>query len=125
MCQRERLMQKRRKPQRRRTYLGGQAAFGQRYCAINCLVRDLSCDGARLVFSKHALIPDEFDLMMPLKGDSRRARIVWRYQTNVGVQFLDYDQGRRSIETARKIRALKEKNAALTRRIADLSEPAY
>lgn len=118
-------MQKRRKHQRRRTYLRGQAAFGQRYCAINCLVRNLSCDGARLLFSDHVFIPDEFDLMIPLKGDSRRARIVWRYQANVGVQFLDYDEGRRSVETARQIRTLKEKNAALTRRIADLSESAY
>ena len=59
-----------------------QAAFGQRYCAINCLVRNLSCDRARLVFSDHVLIPDEFDLMIPLKGDSRHVRIVWRYQAN-------------------------------------------
>jgi hypothetical protein len=118
-------MQKCRKHQRRRTYLGGQAAFGQRYCAINCLVRNLSCDGARLVFSDQVLIPDEFDLMIPLKGDSRRARIVWRYRASVGVHFLDHDEGRRSVETARKIRTLQQRNAALTRRIADLGEPAY
>jgi PilZ domain len=118
-------MQERRQHQRRRTYLGGQAAFGQRYCAQDCLVRNLSQNGARLIFSDHVLIPDEFDLMIPHKGDSRRARIVWRYQAYVGVQFLEYDHGRRSVGAARRIRALKEQNAALARRIADLSEPAY
>lgn len=118
-------MQTSRKHHRRRTYLGGQATFGQRYCAMNCVIRNLSQNGARLVFSDHVLVPDEFDLTIPHKGDSRRARIVWRYQANVGVQFLEYEDGRRSVETARRIRALKEQNAALTRRIADLSEPAY
>lgn len=121
----ERHVQPRRKHQRRRTYLGAQAAFGQRYCAINCVVRNLSHNGARLAISNHALVPDEFDLMIPHKGDSRRARIVWRCQANVGVQFLDPDVVRQSVETARQIRALREQNAALARRVADLSEPAY
>ncbi len=117
-------MQERREHQRRLTYLGGQAAFGWRYCALDCLVRNLSQNGAQLVFSEHPLIPDEFDLMIAHTGDSRRARIAWRYQAKIGVRFAAYDDGRRSVEAAREIRALREQNVVLTRRIADLSDPA-
>lgn len=118
-------MAERREYQRGRTYLRGQAAFGQRYCAVDCLVRSLSQNGAGLMFSDNALIPDEFDLVIPHKGDSRRARIVWRSRVTAGVKFLEYGPGRSSVEATRQIRALKERNAALMRRIADLSEPAY
>ena len=71
------------------------------------LVRNLSQNGGRLVFVDHTLIPDEFDLMIAPKGDSRRAGIVWRDQANVGVQFLEYDYAPRSVDATREIRALK------------------
>ena len=119
-------MQERRGQERRKTYLGGQTVYHQRYCAIDCLVRNLSQDGAWLVFADGEwILPSEFDLLIPHRGDSRPARIVWRKQADVGVQFLDYVEGRRSVEVARQINALKKQNVALARRVADLSEPAY
>jgi len=116
-------MDERRKLPRTRTYLGGRVTFGQRYCALDCLVRNLSQNGAYLAFSDHALIPDEFDLMIPHKGDSRRVRIAWRLQENVGIEFLQQDG--RSVEAAQQITALKAQNAALARRVSDLSEPVH
>ncbi len=62
-----------------RTYLGGRV-------------------GAHLVFSDHALIPGEFELMIPHKGDSRRVRIAWRLQDDVGIQFLEQVPDGRSAE---------------------------
>jgi hypothetical protein len=119
-------MQERRRQQRQKTYLGGQVAFRQRYCAIDCLVRNLSQDGARLVLSEGEwVLPTEFDLLIPHRGDSRAARIVWRNRGDVGVQFLDYLEDRSSVEATRRINTLKKQNTALTRRVADLSEPAY
>lgn len=122
-------MQERRRHQRGRTFLGGQVAFGQRYCIFDCLVRNLSQRGARLVFSAHALVPDEFDLAIPHRGDSRRARVIWRREADVGVEFLAYElaknQDRPSLETVRRIAALKQQNAALARRVAELNESAY
>lgn len=108
---------------RNRTYLSGQVAYRQRYCALDCLVRDWSPAGARLVFSEELVLPTKFDLVIPHKRDSQPARIVWRKGTEVGVRFLDNPDERPSVEVARSIQLLKKKNAALTRRIAELSEP--
>jgi hypothetical protein len=72
-----------------------------------------------------SVLPTDFDLMIPHRGDSRRARIVWRKQTDVGVQFMQYAEDRTPVEAARKINALKAQNAAFSRRVAQLSEPAY
>jgi len=119
-------MQERRRQQRRKTYLGGRTVFHQSYCAIDCLVRNLSQTGARLVFvDGEWILPSVFDLVIPHKGDTRTARIVWRKQADVGVRFLDDVEARPSMEAARRIIAVEKQNAALARPIAELSEPAY
>jgi hypothetical protein len=75
------------------------------------------------VLSQEELIlPTKFDLIISHKRDSQRARIVWRKRTAVGVRFLGNDEDRPSLEVARSIQSLKKKNAALTRRVAELSE---
>ena len=61
-------MEERRKTHRDRTYLGGQIAFDDRCCIADCLVRNLSPGGAKIVFSVSATIPDEFDLAIPRKA---------------------------------------------------------
>lgn len=100
----EQNMQERRRQRRRKTYLGGQTVYHQSYCAIDCLVRNLSQDGARLVFADGEwILPSEFDLVIPHRGDSRTARIVWRKQADVGVRFLDDVEARPFLEAARRI----------------------
>jgi hypothetical protein len=34
---------------RRRTYLGGKISFDDSYCVVECLIRDMSRNGARLI----------------------------------------------------------------------------
>lgn len=120
-------MQERRKHQRQKTYLGAQTVYDGRYCVIDCLVRNVSQDGARLVLADGEwILPTEFELLIPHKGDSRPARIAWRKQADLGVQFLaDVKSRRLPVEATRRLNALKKQNAALARRVADLSEPAY
>lgn len=116
-------MKDRRKQIRRRTYLGGQIAYRQRYCAIDCLVRNLSQDGARLVFGGQPMIPTEFELIISQSGETRRARLIWNKATEVGVQFAHQPVAAAlPIEAVKKIKALKEQNAALRNRVAELSE---
>jgi hypothetical protein len=56
---------------------------------IDCLVRNMSRNGAKLVFKARCFcLPGEFELMLPQKGESRRARIVWRQQDEAGIAFL-------------------------------------
>lgn len=117
-------MKERRKAHRGRTYLSGRVAFNKRGSTADCLVRNLSAGGAKIVFCGSATIPSEFDFTIHQKGDSRRTRIVWRREMEAGVMFLPSDAGSVvSIETARKIRRLEADREALARRVARLSEP--
>lgn len=56
---------------------------------MDCLVRDLSQNGAKLVLSETAILPSYFDLIMPQKGFKLRAELMWRDGDRVGVIFLD------------------------------------
>jgi hypothetical protein len=116
-------MQERRELPRRRTFLGARLAFNNQYCGIDCLVRDLTRDGARLVFKGPALLPGEFDLQLPQRGEQRRARIVWRQQDQAGVTFVaGGEEAVVSIAMARRIKKLEAERAALEARVAQLSE---
>jgi len=91
---------------------------------MECLVRNMSRQGARLVFGGPTEIPAEFEIMIRKRGESRRARIVWRQETEAGVTFaVPEEQSVVSIEAARRIRALEEEREALKKRVAQLSEP--
>jgi hypothetical protein len=117
-------MEERRKAHRDRTCLCGQAAFNDQRSTADCLVRNLSRGGAKIAFSGPMTAPNEFDFTIFQKGDSRRARIVWRRETEAGVLFLPSDDGSVvSLATAQKIRRLQSERDALARRVAQLSKP--
>ena len=117
-------MEDRRKNFRGRTYLRGQIAFNNSCSTADCLVRNLSAEGAKIVFSAPMTVPNEFELTIPQKGDSRGARVVWRDEGAAGVVFLAADSGFvASVEAGRKIRRLEVERDALARRVAQLGEP--
>jgi hypothetical protein len=116
-------MRERREHQRGRTYLGGRLAFNNQYCSVDCLVRNLSRNGAKLVFEGTVLLPGEFELMLPQKGESRRARVVWRQQDEAGISFLQpAGEGVVPLGMARRIKKLEAERAALETRVAELTE---
>lgn len=117
-------MSERRRDQRLRTYLGGRITFNNRFSTMDCLVRNLSQNGARLVFAGPVLLPFEFDIQIKNKGESRTARVIWCSETHVGVSIVEPELAKVvSIETARRIRKLEAERDALRRRVAELSEP--
>jgi len=117
-------MGERRRIPRTRTFLGGLVAFNDRCSTMECLVRNMSRDGARLVFGGTVEIPAEFDIMIRKRGDGRRAHIVWRMEAEAGVSFAAPEERRVvSIEAARRIRELEAEREALRKRVAQLSEP--
>jgi len=112
----------RRREHRGRTYLGGQVAFNNRWCTIDCLVRNMSQTGAKIEFAHAVLLPSEFDLIVSQKGDSRRVCVIWRQATALGVSFADPDAGAVvPIEWARQMRKLKTERDMLARRVRDLN----
>jgi len=56
---------------------------------IECLVRDRSAEGARLVFAHRVLrLPKEFSLGMLGDTDRRRCRLVWQKGFRAGVRIV-------------------------------------
>lgn len=117
-------MEERRRSRRMRTYLGGQVAFNQQCSILTCLVRNVSSEGAKLVFPKPVTIPSQFDLTIFQKGDSQSARIIWLAQDEAGVILRKAESAKIvSIEHARRIKTLEAERDSLVKRIAQLSEP--
>ena len=108
---------------RQRSYLGGRIAFNQHKLTMDCLVRNVSQEGAKLVFSGAVTLPHEFDLTIERKGVRVRARTIWRRADEIGVSFLCGNVQQRVVplNVARRLRGFEAENAALKRRVAQLS----
>lgn len=77
----------RREHMRRTVIKGARIIFNDRKSTLDCRVRDLTGDGARLDLTTQQLLPHEFDLH--LAGDpARRCGLRWARGTMVGVRFL-------------------------------------
>lgn len=122
------LGQERRKTLRTRSYLGGRVVFNHHASTMDCLVRNVSPSGAKLVFSGTALLPDRFEVYVARKDTTYAARIVWRTGDEAGVAFEDAPASNViSLETARQLRQLRQleaERATLGRRLAEIGEPA-
>ena len=78
-----------RREQFRRTVLkGARIIFNDRQSTLNCRVRDMTADGARLDLSTQQLLPHEFELQMA-GTPARRCGLCWARGTFIGVRFLE------------------------------------
>ena len=80
-------MGERRTSARQRSFLRGRILLNNRQVVLDCLVRDLSEHGARLIFSDSPSIPDVVELDIPQKDRMLRAHVQWRQGEEVGVTF--------------------------------------
>jgi len=55
---------------------------------VDCLIRDISADGATLSFSEAITMPHVFELHIPLKKQVMRAQLDWRNGDEMGVSFI-------------------------------------
>ena len=114
----------RRSEKRQRTYLGAQVVFNRRQSIYDCLIRNMSDSGARLVFAQAAMIPTAFELVVNKGGESRWTEIKWRTHLTAGVSFATMSASPFvSLQATRRIRQLEGEKAALKARVAELSEP--
>ena len=72
---------------RRSTLKTGTIIFNNSHCVVECTVRDLSEEGARLELPCHLDLPEVVILNIP-GGPSRDCEIVWLSNTKLGVRFL-------------------------------------
>jgi hypothetical protein len=82
-------MGERRQNARQRSFLRGCIYFNNRRSAVDCLIRDISDNGARAIFSSTVQIPDVVDLYIPQKEQTLRAVVQWRHGDEVGLAFGD------------------------------------
>jgi hypothetical protein len=80
-------MEERRTGRRDRTFLKGSIAFNNRNSTADCLIRNCSDQGAKIAFAEPFSLPAEIELSIPIKGQERRSRIVWRHGSEMGVRF--------------------------------------
>jgi hypothetical protein len=84
--------EQRRSNKRTRTLLEGRIVFNNRFSLIECTVRDISDSGAQISFAHPVEIPDDFDLEIPKRELSVRARVRWSNGKNYGVMFISSPQ---------------------------------
>jgi len=121
----EAVMNERRTSSRKKAFLQGRIFFNNRRTSLDCLIRDLSEQGAKLKFFSAVATPDVVELYIPNKDESYRARVQWRVGDDVGVVF-DVDEGASLVpgappaDWASRIHKLEHDLAVLQRKFNEL-----
>jgi hypothetical protein len=115
----EEKMQDRRANVRDRVLFGGRAEVDAR-SSMNCVVRNLSENGACVEVEGHAPVPDEINLTIARKGRSYLAHVIWREANRLGLAFrtMMSDPGASDLDA--RLRASERKKRQLQRRIKEL-----
>ena len=115
-------IERRREP-RQKCFLRGLIYFNNRRNVVDCLIRDISDRGARLVFSDAVTTPDVIELSIPQKEQMLRAQTVWRHGQEMGVAITDGVEAQPAAETgdlAARVVQLEKQVAALTLTVRQL-----
>lgn len=128
-------MSEHRKETRQRVFLKGRIVFNNGSSSFDCLVRDMSSSGARLVMSDATTLPEAFDLYIPQKDRTYRATLRWRREDGIGVTFEEPVRAAGSApapdpattEAAlamllKRVSELETENAALRRLLASMAQ---
>ena len=121
----------RRQSPRQKSFLKGRINNG--LTDVDCLIRDLSATGARLMFSGGITMPPIVDLHIPMKKQSMRARMQWRNGDEMGVSFIETAQAPASpaaaagddSELAERVAKLETEIVALRKTLARLRSEVF
>jgi hypothetical protein len=111
----------RRQSARDKVVYGGVAEMADSGASRECVVRNISKDGAHLEFSNNVALPKEsVRLTIARKGRSVLARIIWWRDNFVGVAFQSDSYELPGSDLAERLRQSEKKKRQLQRRIRDL-----
>jgi hypothetical protein len=86
---------------------GARVLSSQTDLICDCAIVDVSQGGARIAVLAAEMVPDEFLLAFSQKSDvSRRCKVAWRKDDEVGVIFLKTVDTAAAERTARRVRLL-------------------
>lgn len=108
---------------RARVIYGATIAFNDRQSTLDCVVRNFSPSGAKIVLENPALLPDQIDLSIARKGCSFLADIVWRSEKEAGLSFRQLGETNAPVplDWARRLRACEADRRSLKSRLQQLS----
>jgi hypothetical protein len=118
-------MSDRRHVKRIKSFLRGRVFFNSRNNSLDCMIRDVSKQGARILVSADVGIPDKVELYIPQKNASYDARVEWRRQDEIGLVFPVCVEGRDMpppADLSERVSSLEEEIAALRRLAARQNE---
>lgn len=95
----------RRCSQRQRALLTGKLATDGASLTIDCVIRNLSSDGALVETPSPHLIPNDLHLLQVREGVAWDAKVIWRRGNKVGLALLERHDLRDT--TARQLKALR------------------
>lgn len=71
-----------------RSFLRAEIIHSHGNSRTECTVRDLSDGGARVEAPASVTIPEYFELFIPMRNITRKARMMWRAGNEIGVSFV-------------------------------------
>jgi hypothetical protein len=80
-------MDDRRKHPRRRVLKEGKIVFADGMRVLDCTIRDMSPEGARLLIANTVGLPDQFKLYEKSSELLYSASVAWRQANSIGVLF--------------------------------------
>jgi hypothetical protein len=112
----------RRQSARDKVIYGGIAETGERGATTECVVRNISENGARIEFSNVVKFPKEqMSLTIARKGRSFLAKIIWWRDNFVGVAFRSEHPSEPPVsDLEERLRKSEKKKRQLQRRINEL-----
>ena len=107
---------------RKRSFLQGRLYFNNRRSSLDCLVRDISGQGAKLKVSDSIAIPEMVELYIPNKDETYRAEVQWRTGFEIGVTFENDEApsivpGAAPADLPERVRRLEAEVASLHRKL--------
>ncbi|HRF10115.1 MAG TPA: PilZ domain-containing protein [Xanthobacteraceae bacterium] len=121
-------MDDRRLKPRNRTFLQGRVFYNNRRQSADCIIRELTEEGARLSFTDPVGLPHAFELNIPNRDQTLRVETIWNHGIEVGVRFdkpvshSEPHEPAAEQSLAERIEKLEREVASLKRRILDYEQ---
>ncbi|MBV9066085.1 MAG: PilZ domain-containing protein [Methylobacteriaceae bacterium] len=109
-----------RRSERLKSLLRARIIFNGGNSTIDCLIRNVSAHGMRLELAESLSVPGEFDLEVPHKGRTYRARLVWRGDGMIGIAFVP--ENAEAVQADAELQRLERENAELRAQLRQLTE---
>jgi hypothetical protein len=113
-------MQDRRERGRDKVFLGGVARLNEGGSTMDCVVRNISENGACVELPSSARLPQQMNLTIGQKGRSVLAEMIWRQANRVGLAFRTMVTDAPTSDLEARLRRSEQKKRQLQRKIKQL-----